>query len=193
VLNCADIIFNCAGPYLKIQGGGFWSLAPIANFETRVGPGVPVTMHFKNTGELGKKSKSRICVDYRDLNRLILPDLQPMPLIDEIIARTAVCSWLSALDINSVFWLIPIWKEDRIQNWVRHPERKLWMVMPSVQHQERSRDLSTNPLENPSSIWTDRALHKLSGWHFNIFKFVQRSYETFTCADDSHYEPRFLP
>ncbi len=73
----------------------------------------PVTMQFKKSGESGQKEKTRMCIDYKDLNRLILPDPQPMPLIDEIVARTAGCSWFSGLDINSAFWSIPIRQEDR--------------------------------------------------------------------------------
>jgi len=35
-LSSADIIFNCAGPHLDIQGGGFRSSAPIANFGVKM-------------------------------------------------------------------------------------------------------------------------------------------------------------
>ena len=73
----------------------------------------PVTMQFRKTGESGKKEKTRMCIDYKDLNKLILPDPQPMPLIDEIVAKTVGCSWFSALDINSAFWSIPVRREDR--------------------------------------------------------------------------------
>ncbi len=53
-----------------------------------------------------------MCIDYKDLNRLVLPNHQPMPLIDEIVARMAGCLWFSTLDINSVFLSIPVRKED---------------------------------------------------------------------------------
>ena len=32
MLNCADIIFNCASPHLQIRGGGFRSSAPHCEF-----------------------------------------------------------------------------------------------------------------------------------------------------------------
>ena len=73
----------------------------------------PVTMQYRKAGESGQKEKTRMCINYKDLNKLILPDPQPMPLIDDIVVRTAACSWFSALDINSAFWAIPVRREDR--------------------------------------------------------------------------------
>lgn len=69
----------------------------------------PVTMAFrKSEGE-----KNRICIDFRGLNKLIIPESFPFPSIDDIILKTKGCTWFSGLDINSAFWTIPIHEKDR--------------------------------------------------------------------------------
>lgn len=73
----------------------------------------PVTMQFKKAGLGPVKTKTRMCVDYRELNKIVVPENQPFPLIDEIITRSRGCSYYSALDINAAFWSIPIRAEDR--------------------------------------------------------------------------------
>lgn len=73
----------------------------------------PVTMAYKKIGEGGSKEKTRMCIDFRDLNKLIIPEATPFPIIDDIIPRTRGCSWFSVVDINSAFWTIPIKMEDR--------------------------------------------------------------------------------
>jgi len=69
----------------------------------------PVTLAFKR--EEGKKS--RLCIDFRELNKIIVPEPQPFPLIEEIMTKTRNCTWFSTLDINSAFWSIPIRIKDR--------------------------------------------------------------------------------
>lgn len=73
----------------------------------------PVTLAYKKTGEGSVKEKNRLCVDFRDLNKLLIPESQPFPLIDDILTRTRNCKWFSALDINMAFWSIPIRSKDR--------------------------------------------------------------------------------
>lgn len=73
----------------------------------------PVTLAYKKTGEGNIKEKNRLCIDFRELNKLLVPESQPFPLIEDIIIRTRNCKWFSALDINSAFWSIPIRKRDR--------------------------------------------------------------------------------
>ena len=62
---------------------------------------LPVTMQFKKDGLSASKVKTRIGVDYWELNKLLIPESQPFPLIDEILIKTWGCSWFSALDINA--------------------------------------------------------------------------------------------
>lgn len=68
----------------------------------------PVTMVNKK-GE----GRSRLCIDLRQLNKLVIPESGPMPLIEDLIEKTAGCVYFSVFDINSAFWAIPIRIEDR--------------------------------------------------------------------------------
>lgn len=69
----------------------------------------PVTLAFKK--DEGKKS--RLCIDFRDLNKIVIPQAQPFPLIDDLIVRARNCKYFTTLDINSAFWSIPLRIEDR--------------------------------------------------------------------------------
>ena len=71
----------------------------------------PVTMAYKKEGS--ERVKTRLCIDFRELNKLIVPESQPFPLIDDLIVQTKGCHWFSSFDINSAFWTIPIRHEDR--------------------------------------------------------------------------------
>lgn len=91
----------------------------------------PVTMQFKKAGLNTPKTKTRMCVDYRDLNKSVIPESQPFPLIDEILVKTRGCSWFSALDINAAFWSIPIRMEDRYKSaFVTQHGHYEWRSMP---------------------------------------------------------------
>lgn len=74
----------------------------------------PVTMAYKKDGGWTEK-KVRMCSDFRNLNRLVVPESQPFPLIEDMIVRTRTrdCTWFTALDINSAFWSIPVQVKDR--------------------------------------------------------------------------------
>jgi hypothetical protein len=91
----------------------------------------PVTLAYKKTGEDGKKEKNRLCIDFRNLNKLLLPESQPFPLIEDIIGKTRDCEWFSAIDINSAFWSIPIRPEDRHKTgFVTQHGHWQWVSMP---------------------------------------------------------------
>lgn len=91
----------------------------------------PVTMQFKKEGLSTSKTKTRMCVDYRELNKLIIPESQPFPLIEEILVKTRGCSWFSALDINMAFWSIPICPEDRHKSaFITQQGHYEWCSMP---------------------------------------------------------------
>jgi len=68
----------------------------------------PVTLALKK-GE----GKTRLCVDFRDLNKIVTPQAQPFPLIDDLIIKARNCKYFTSLDINSAFWSIPLRIEDR--------------------------------------------------------------------------------
>ena len=54
-----------------------------------------------------------MCIDFRDLNKIVIPQAQPFPLIDDLIIKTRNCKCFTTLDINSAFWSIPLRIEDR--------------------------------------------------------------------------------
>ena len=89
----------------------------------------PVTLAYKKEGD--KKVKNRMCVDFRDLNKLVVPESQPFPLIDDLITRTQGSSWFTVLDINSAFWTIPIRQKDRYKTgFVTQNGHWQWVSMP---------------------------------------------------------------
>lgn len=69
----------------------------------------PVTLAYKRE----ERKKSRLCIDFRELNKIVVPEPQPFLLIEDIFAKTSGCSWFSTLDINSAFWSIPLHEKDR--------------------------------------------------------------------------------
>jgi len=69
----------------------------------------PVTLAFKKED----KRRSRLCIDFRDFNKIVVPQAQPFPLIDDLVIKTRNCNYFSTLDINSAFWSIPLRVEDR--------------------------------------------------------------------------------
>lgn len=68
-----------------------------------------MTLAFKKE----EKRKSRLCIDFRDLNKIVIPQSQPFPLIEDLVVKTRNCKYFSTLDINSAFWSIPLRIEDR--------------------------------------------------------------------------------
>lgn len=69
----------------------------------------PVTLAYKRD----ENRRSRLCIDFRDLNKIIIPQSQPFPLIEDLVTKTRDCKYFSKLDINSAFWSIPLRIEDR--------------------------------------------------------------------------------
>lgn len=69
----------------------------------------PVTLAYKKD----EGRRSRLCIDFRDLNKIIIPQSQPFPLIEDLVTKTTNCKFFSTLDINSTFWAIPLRIEDR--------------------------------------------------------------------------------
>ena len=61
----------------------------------------------KKSGEL------RICIDYRELNKLSIRDSYPLPLPDEVQDRLAGSKVFSTLDLHSGYWQLPVAPADR--------------------------------------------------------------------------------
>ena len=89
--------------------------------------GAPVTLAFKK--EDGRKS--RLCIDFRDLNKLVVPEAQPFPRIEDIMVKAVNCHWFSTIDINSAFWSVPISKQDREKTaFVTQRGHYQWLCLP---------------------------------------------------------------
>lgn len=69
----------------------------------------PVTLAYKRD----EGTKSRLCIDFRDLNEIVIPESQPFPLIEDIMEKARNCRYFTKLDINSAFWSIPLRITDR--------------------------------------------------------------------------------
>jgi len=88
----------------------------------------PVTLAYKREEE---KTKTRMCIDFRELNKLLIPEPHPFPLIEEIIAKTRDSEWFSALDINSAFWAIPLRIKDKYKTaFVTQDGHWQWKCLP---------------------------------------------------------------
>lgn len=87
----------------------------------------PVTMAYKK--EEGRRS--RLCIDFRDLNKIVVPQSQPFPLIDDLMQKTRNCKFFTTLDINSAFWSIPLKIEDRKKTaFVTQEGHYQWTCLP---------------------------------------------------------------
>lgn len=87
----------------------------------------PVTLAFKR--DEGKKS--RLCIDFRDLNKIIVPQPQPFPLIEDLMVKTINCKYFTTLDINSAFWSIPLRISDRAKTgFVTQEGHYQWTCLP---------------------------------------------------------------
>lgn len=87
----------------------------------------PVTLVYKK--EEGRKT--RLCIDFRDLNKLVIPQSQPFPLIEDLMTKTRNCKYFSTLDINSAFWSIPLRIEDRKKTaFVTQEGQFQWTCLP---------------------------------------------------------------
>lgn len=96
--------------------------------EESYGPfAAPVTLAYKK--EEGKKN--RLCVDFRDLNKIIIPQFQPFPLIEDLMLQTTNCKYFTSLDINSAFWSIPLRTSDRTKTgFVTQEGHYQWTCLP---------------------------------------------------------------
>lgn len=87
----------------------------------------PVTMVFKK--EEGKRS--RFCIDFKELNKIVVPESQPFPRIDDLTLRARNCKFFTKLDVNSAFWSVPVRKKDRHKlAFVTHHGHWQWNRLP---------------------------------------------------------------
>ena len=51
---------------------------------------------------------TRLCIDYRKLNKITTPDVFPMPLIEDLIERLAQSKVISVLDVAKGYYQVPV-------------------------------------------------------------------------------------
>ena len=87
----------------------------------------PVTLALKK----GEDRKSRLCIDFTALNKLVVPESHPFPKLEDILERIANCKYYTTLDVNSAFWCIPIRVQDREKTaFVTESGHFQWNVLP---------------------------------------------------------------
>lgn len=90
----------------------------------------PVTLVFKKQSD-GTRKKNRLCIDYTALNKLVVPESQPFPHIEDLVVKARDCNWFSVLDINSAFWSIPLREKDRYKTaFVTQSGHYNWKCLP---------------------------------------------------------------
>ncbi|KAK7584083.1 hypothetical protein V9T40_005046 [Parthenolecanium corni] len=90
----------------------------------------PVTLAYKKQSD-GTRLKNRLCIDYTMLNKIIVPESQPFPLIEDMIVKARDCKWFSVLDINMAFWSIPMREKDRYKTaFVTQTGHYNWKCLP---------------------------------------------------------------
>ena len=85
----------------------------------------PVVLALKPNGEY------RFCVDYRELNKVTVPDRFPLPRIESILDSLAGNEYFSTLDAAAGFYQIPLAAKDREKTAFRTPDGLYeWKRMP---------------------------------------------------------------
>lgn len=128
----------------------------------------PVTLAFKK--EEGRRS--RLCIDFRELNKIVVPQSQPFPLIEDLMVKTRKCKFFSTFDVNSAFWSIPVKIEDRPKTaFVTQNAHYQWTCLPF--------GLKTAPAIFQRILSTIIRKHKLSDFTVNYIDDILVFSETF--------------
>jgi hypothetical protein len=73
----------------------------------------------------------RLCVDYRDLNKITVKDRTPLLILDQLAEQVAGADWFTKLDLKAGYNLIRIWKGDEWKTTFRSPlGHYKYLVMP---------------------------------------------------------------
>ncbi|XP_077551257.1 uncharacterized protein LOC144164889 [Haemaphysalis longicornis] len=55
----------------------------------------------------------RLCIDFRELNKILLPDSEPIPRIDVVLARVGSKKFFSKFDLTKGYWQVPMDRDSR--------------------------------------------------------------------------------
>lgn len=78
-----------------------------------------------------EEKRSRLCIDFPRLNKILEDESQPFLRIDDIIHKLLDCKYFSKLDLNSAFWSISLVEQDRYKTaFVTKSGHYQWTVLP---------------------------------------------------------------
>lgn len=78
-----------------------------------------------------EETKTRLCIDYRKLNQITIPDSHPFPRIEDIFDRIYGAKYFTTLDVTWGFWHIPICPKDiQKTTFVTMDGHFEWTVLP---------------------------------------------------------------
>lgn len=60
-----------------------------------------------------KDGSTRVCIDYRRLNEITIPDRYPLPRIDDLLHEARSSPYMTTMDLRSGYWQIEVNEEDR--------------------------------------------------------------------------------
>ena len=73
----------------------------------------------------------RFCIDYRDLNKVTVKDVYPLPRIDDTLDRLQGSCYFSSLDLASGYWQVPVFPKHRYKTaFITHRGLHQFKVMP---------------------------------------------------------------
>ena len=59
-----------------------------------------------------KDGSNRMCVDYRQLNLVMVADPAPMSTAEDLFGKLGKCQYYSTIDLSKEYWQIPVAEED---------------------------------------------------------------------------------
>lgn len=62
-----------------------------------------------------KDGSNRVCIDFRELNKVTIRNRHPLPRIDDIIDRLHGAKVFNVLDLSSAYWQVPLREEDKMK------------------------------------------------------------------------------
>lgn len=60
-----------------------------------------------------KNGDIRVCIDYRQLNSITVPDAYPLPRLDDLLHEAKPTPFMTSLDLKSGYWQIKVRPEDQ--------------------------------------------------------------------------------
>jgi RNase H-like domain found in reverse transcriptase/Reverse transcriptase (RNA-dependent DNA polymerase)/Integrase zinc binding domain/PHD-finger/Integrase core domain len=73
----------------------------------------------------------RLCIDFRPLNAVTVPDPYPLPVIEHLLTRMSKAQYFSCMDIVSAFWQVPMESKSTPYTGFRtHKGNFEWVRMP---------------------------------------------------------------